>query len=309
MDNDFRLVAAPFTPFRPDGSLHLEIIEGYARSLHENGVNGVFIGGTTGESTSLTIEERMWLAQRWKEVCGDDLAVIVHVGSDCLAHACALARHAREIGAAAIGALAPVFFKPATAGELVDFLAPVAGSAPQLPFYYYHFPGMTGSQVSAVALMAQARKRIPNFAGVKFTDYDMPDFQGCVEFENGRFEALFGRDERLLDGLRAGAGGAVGSTYNFAASHARRIVAAFREGDEEQAQRLQTIAVEYINVIFNEFGGLPAAKAFMKYWGVDCGPVRLPLKRFDDSLFDSMLASLESIGFPFAVRSTEPVAV
>ena len=80
------LVAATHTPFLPDGQLNLAAIEKQAEHLVRSGVTTVFIGGTTGESHSLTVEERLALAKRWSELAkGLPLRVVVHVGSNCIA--------------------------------------------------------------------------------------------------------------------------------------------------------------------------------------------------------------------------------
>src|SRR5438105_15938504 len=107
------LIAAPFTAFHDDGSLNLALIEKQAASLLANGVTGAFICGTTGEGPSLTTAERMQVAERWQSAAGAQLRVIVHVGHTALGDCQALAAHAQQIGAAAIGCVAPFFYKPA----------------------------------------------------------------------------------------------------------------------------------------------------------------------------------------------------
>src|SRR4051794_31681447 len=120
------LVAATHTPFHVDGSLNLSIIEQQAAHLAKSGVGTVFIGGTTGESSSLSLEERKQLAQRWTEVARDvPLRVVVHVGSNCLPDSRALAAHAEELGAVAISALAPSYFKPRALDVLIAYCAEV----------------------------------------------------------------------------------------------------------------------------------------------------------------------------------------
>ncbi len=97
------LVAATHTPFSADGQLNLAAIERQAEHLLRAGVETVFIGGTTGESHSLTVDERLQLAQRWSEVVrGSALRVVVHVGSNCLPDCCRLATQAQTLGATAV---------------------------------------------------------------------------------------------------------------------------------------------------------------------------------------------------------------
>src|SRR4051794_39349687 len=119
------LTAATHTPFRDDGELNLPAIERQAEHLHRNGVAAVFIGGTTGESHSLTLAERLALAQRWSDVArGSPLRLVIHIGANCLADARTLAAQAQSLGvASAIAALAPSYFKPKTLDVLVDCCA------------------------------------------------------------------------------------------------------------------------------------------------------------------------------------------
>ncbi|RLS26834.1 MAG: N-acetylneuraminate lyase, partial [Planctomycetota bacterium] len=139
------LVAATHTPFKKDGSLNLDGIEKIAAHLSSNKVDIAFIGGSTGESHSLNVEERMSLAKRWFEVVkGTKLNVVVHVGSNCLEDARTLAKQAQELKALAISALTPSYFKPKNVEALVECCSFIASAAPSLPFYYYDIPTMTG---------------------------------------------------------------------------------------------------------------------------------------------------------------------
>ncbi len=290
------LVAAPFTAFRPNGSLALDVIPVQARLLAANGVVGAFVCGTTGEGASLTSEERRQVVASWAAARSSALKLIVHVGHLSLGESQSLARHAQESGADAIAAVSPSFFRPSTAADLVAWCAEVAAAAPHLPFYYYHMPGMTGVKISVAEFLHACGARIPTLAGVKFTHDDLVDFQAARQFANGRYDVLFGRDEVLLSALRVGAKGAVGSTYNYAAPLYRGIMAAAAAGDFATAERGQASARAFIDVL-NRYGGLPAGKVAMKLIGVDCGPVRLPLRSLNPAEEAGMRAEFEALGF------------
>lgn len=290
------LIAAPFTAFHADGSLNLPLIEKQTASLIANGVAGAFVCGTTGEGASLTTAERMQAAERWQSAAGEALRIIVHVGHASLAECRALAAHAQKIGAAGVGCLAPFFFKPSSVEDLVLYCAEVAAAAPELPFYFYHIPSMTGVNFPAAEFLRAAANRIPNLAGIKFTFENLMDYADCVRFEGGRYDILFGRDEILLAGLSLGARGAIGSTYNFAAPVYHRIIAAFEKGDIATAQTEQARANAMISA-FLRFGGLPAGKAIMKMIGIDCGPVRLPLRTLTAVSEAKLREELERAGF------------
>ena len=290
------LIAAPYTPFRPDGSLNLPIIEKQAASLVANGIAGAFVCGTTGEGVSLTLEERMQVAERWQQVAGSQLRVIVHVGHTALGDARALAAHAQKIGAQGVGGLAPFFFKPGNAEDLAAFCAEVASAAPALPFYYYQIPSMTGVSIPAADFLRAAAPRIPNLAGVKFTYENLMDFAECLRLDGGRYDIVFGRDEILVAGLALGCRGAIGSTYNFLAPVFQEVIAAFARGDLALAREKQAAANAIIQ-IFIRHGGLVAGKAIMKIIGIDCGPARLPLRSLSDAQQAQLRADLEAAGF------------
>ena len=163
------LIDAPFTPFYENGEVNLESIEAYAKMLVKNGLQGVFINGSSGEGYMLTEEERMLLAERWVAVAPEGFKVIVHVGSCCVKASRMLAEHAQKIGAWGIGAMAPPFPKIGRIEELVKYIEEIASGAPELPFYYYHIPAFNGAFLPMVKLLEAVDGRVPNFAGIKYT--------------------------------------------------------------------------------------------------------------------------------------------
>src|ERR1043166_4655803 len=93
------LIAATFTPMKADGSLALELIEPYAARLLRDGVNGLFVCGTTGEGASLMTAERTQVVERWVKVIAGQIPVVVHVGHTSVEESKTLARHAEKAGA------------------------------------------------------------------------------------------------------------------------------------------------------------------------------------------------------------------
>jgi len=291
------LVAATHTPLHPDGRLNLGGVARQAEYLLTNGVKSVFIGGTTGESHSLTVEERLALAQRWSEVVrGTELRLVVHVGSNALADAKVLAAQAQDLGAAAISALAPSYFKPRDLESLVLCCAEVAGAAPELPFYYYDIPSMTGVHLSAPKFLESAAERIPTLAGIKFSNIDLIAYQQCLQTQGGRFDMPWGTDEALLAALALGASGAVGSTYNFAAPLYLRILSAFAAGDLAAARVDQFRSVQLVELLAG-YGFMGAAKTLMGFLGVDVGPARAPNSNLTPQQATTLRTSLEQLGF------------
>ena len=290
------LIAAPPTAMRADGSLNLDTIERQAQALVTGGVRGAFVCGTTGESMSLTTAERLHVAARWCEVAPEGFAVIVHAGHTSVADSREIAAHAQKIGARAVAAMPPFFFRPADVDALVTVGAEVAAAAPALPFYYYHIPAMTGVYLKMADYLPAAAEAIPTLAGMKFTYEDLMDYHRCLALGGGRFNMLFGRDEILLSALVLGARGAVGTTYNLAAPLYLRVMDAFERGDLDAARAAQHQAAEFIAVLAR-FGVIEATKAAMKLTGVDCGPVRPPLRPVEGERLERLREALEGVGF------------
>ena len=291
------LVAATHTPFDADGRLNLDAIEKQAAHLLHNGIHTAFIGGSTGESHSLTVDERLALAHRWSEVVrGSKQRLVVHVGSNCLADSRTLAAQAQELRADAIAALSPSYVKPKSLEALIACCADIAGAAPGSPFYFYDIPVLTGVSFPMPEFLAIAAERIPTLAGIKFSNPDLMAYQKCLHARDGRYDIPWGVDEYLLAALALGAAGGIGSSYNFAAPIYNRLIAAFERGDLATARAEQYRSVQLIELLAG-FGYMAAAKAVMGLLGVDVGPARLPDANLTSAQRERLQAGLDNIGY------------
>ena len=290
------LIAAPHTPMKPDFNLNLSVVPRQIEILITNGVKGAFICGSTGESHSLTVAERIQVAEAWKQAIGSKpLKLIVHAGHNCLQDARTLAAHAQSIRADALAITSPSYFKPTTVEDLVDFCTPIAAAARELPFYFYDIPMLTGVNLPMAEFLRQAPTKIPNLAGLKFTNPNLVALQQCLACDNGPFNILYGLDELLLTALTLGVVGAVGSTYNFAAPLYQQIIAAHEAGDLATAQALQLKSVKLVDTLL-PYGVLAAGKALMSQLGADCGPVRPPLRRLTEDAKARLFKEVAELG-------------
>jgi N-acetylneuraminate lyase len=272
------LIAAVHTPCRRDGSLNLAAIERQAAVLSEDGAAGVFVCGTNGEGFSLSTHERMKVAEHWRNALSPgSLQLVVHVGHNSLPDATDLAKHAQTIGADAISLTAPNYFRAASVDDLLEFCVPVARAAPALPFYYYEIPALTGVHLSMVEFLDKGGRAMRNLAGLKFSSTDLAVLQECCAFAAGRYNVLFGCDEMLLAALALGVRGAVGSTYNYATPLYKKLIEAFDHGDWKRARELQLNSVQLVRIL-QPYGVVAAGKTIMSCRGVECGPVRPPLR-------------------------------
>lgn len=300
------LVVATHTPFHADGSLAPEVVASQAAFLAANGIKTVFMTGSTGESHSVTCEEKLQLYNAWA-VAGkaSGLSVIAHVGSNTIEDSKILARRAGELGFKAISALAPSYYKPGNLSSLIDCCAAIAAEAPETPFYYYDIPVLTGLTLPMEKFLVEAPARIPTLAGIKFTNPDLVSYRRSLDIAGEKFDLPWGIDETLLAGLATGARGGVGSTYNWAPQLYFDLIAAHNIGDLPEARRLQSVAIAMIDAIAAT-GFLGTAKALMGRLGVPVGPARLPLGNPSEAQIDGLMIRLDELGF--ARWGAKPVA-
>ncbi len=271
------LIAATVTPMDKHGNVNIPAIVPYAEYLIEEGIDGVFICGSTGESLLLDTDERKQVAEAWMKYAGR-LKILVHVGSTSYKIAADLAKHSEEIGVDAISAMGPCFLPPSTVKELLEFNKIIAASAPSTPYYYYHIPTISGVRIDMLDFLTEAKGNIPTLNGIKYTSYNTMEMQECIEFDNKSYDILHGHDETLLNGLLLGATGGIGTTYNITAPLYKRLLENFYKGNMKEAVALQSEAVGFIRVLLKYVNSIVGIKAMLNILGIDCGPCRLPLR-------------------------------
>jgi N-acetylneuraminate lyase len=293
-----RLIAAPFTPFYADGSLNVDLIPAYYAFLKRNGNAGAFICGSTGEGPSLTMAEKISLTDAWAAAAKGDneFRVIVFVGGNCLAECKQLAAHAANAGLFGFSMTAHSYFKPADLETLAACCIEVASAAPDLPFYYYHIPVLTGVRFPMAKLLKMLDGKIPNLAGIKYTDDDISEYTSCVNYANKKYEVMWGRDESLLGALAVGGRAGIGSTYNYAMPLYQKLISAFKNGDMETAAACQQQSIDMI-ALLGKYGGMATGKEFMRAVGIDCGGFRLPFRDMPKDLNAAFQEDLALIRF------------
>lgn len=288
------LTAAAFTPMKNDAIPDIGRIPDLVEHLLRDGVSALYVLGSTGEGISLTLRERQQIAAAFVQAAAGRVPVVVHVGHNSLQEAQTLARHAQQIGASAISAVPPCYFRPDSTRSLVDCLATITAGAPDLPFYYYHIPAKTGVELDLDDFLHLASQQLHSLVGVKFSDTRLHAVSACPYTD--RYDFLCGVDEMLLSAWMTGMRGAVGTTYNFAAPLYNRLITCCEQGQIEEARRYQERASTMINVILKTCGR-PGFKAVMGLIGQDCGPHRLPHSTATSAQISEMHQALEAIGF------------
>jgi len=285
------LIAAAYPPLDKNGNLNLDAIKSYVEFLTKNKVDGVFLNGSTGDFASLSLNERKQIVAEWSRCKPPEFKMMVHVGDTNVNHSIELARHASELDVDAISSLAPYYTTPNSVSDLVLICQKIAEVNPHIPFYYYHIPQLTNSYLDMVQFLELAGKAIPNFRGIKYSQEDLMQFKCCLNFDNGKYDILFGVDEILVCSLALGAKGAVGSTYNHLTPLYHKMIEAFEKGETETAYDLQYKAMVFVKTL-SKFGFHAASKATLNMLGLDLGPVRLPQKNLSATEITSLEAEL-----------------
>ncbi|MBN4046715.1 dihydrodipicolinate synthase family protein [bacterium AH-315-P07] len=276
-----------------NGDINIERVADQADYFRRVGAAGVFINGTTAEWASLTVAERKSLTTAWTTHADDTLPIIDHVGHHCQREAIELAGHAASSGVSGISIIAPSYFIMNTAQDIVDWCAPIAAAAVDIPFYYYDLPVLTGVTIPAFDVISLAKDQIPTFAGMKYSGTDPAGLQRCVGL--GDYDVFWGSDENLLSGLALGCKAAVGSTYNLALPHYQKLLKAFNSGDTETARQLQSTSLKMVELML-PLGVMPSLKAAQVMTGIELGGTRLPFKSLSAPTVEKLIEGLNTLG-------------
>lgn len=295
------ILPAALTPFKIVGEsyeISKEGIQALQKYLHSRGSKLVFLGGSTGEFASPSVEARKTLATLWCKEVGI-IPAIVHVGHSCVASAIELANHAASVGAVAISSVPPFYVPLNSVDEVVSSIEPVAAATPHLPFLYYHIPHFTqvgdkNCTYSVSDIVSHAYPKIPNFVGLKFTSNDFDELKKLVALPF-QINILHGGDETLLTALRIGSHGAIGISYNALPHLFSEIVNQFSLGNQDEAEKLQEIGKDFVELT-HKYGLFPAQKALMfRLTGVDVGPPMLPLLPVSEEIENKMISEIDEM--------------
>ncbi|SKC81728.1 4-hydroxy-tetrahydrodipicolinate synthase [Krasilnikoviella flava] len=267
-----RLLVAAVTPFRTDGTVDVAGFERHLDGLARDGADGVVVGGTTGEGTTLTDDERIDLVACAVDVVGGRAAVVAASGSADTAHSVVLSQAAEEAGADALMVVTPYYCCPTQAGLLAHLWT--VADATDLPVLLYDVPRRTGSTL-AEATLARAAQH-PNVVAIKEAGGDL-DRLGRVAGDTG-LACYAGDDPTALPALAAGAVGLVGVAANVAASSYRRLLDAAAAGDLADAVAAHRDLRPLARALSAHVPQAVATKAVLHALGRIDGPrVRLPL--------------------------------
>lgn len=267
------IIPAFYACYDRQGNIDPQAVRALTRWLMENGVDGLYVGGSSGECIYHSVDERKLVLESVMAEAKGKITVIAHVACNNTADSRVLAAHAEALGVDAIAAIPPIYFKlPPHA--IAKYWNDISDAAPNTDFIIYNIPQLAGVALS-VPLLRQMLKN-PRVIGVKNSSMPTQDIQmwtdeGAIVFN--------GPDEQLISGLVMGACGGIGGTYGAMPQLYVKLYRLVKEGQLTQALALQN---ECCRIIYKLCSGTGNMYGMIKQvlrvnGGPDCGSVRAPL--------------------------------
>jgi 4-hydroxy-tetrahydrodipicolinate synthase len=267
-----RVLTAMATPFSPEGNLDLNGAQRLARHLLDTGTDTLVVAGTTGESPTLTADEkgRLWAAV--VEVAGGE-RVMAGTSTYSTAESVELTRLAEKAGAGSLLLVTPYYNRPPQSGLVAHFSAIAQSTG--LPCVLYNVPARTACTIE-VPTMVRLFERLDNVVAVKDAVGDMAAATRLYRETGGEFEQYSGDDKNLLPLLAVGGVGVISVASHLVGPALQQLVAAFEAGDTGTARDLHVRHIELFEGLFATASPI-LLKACMNLLGLPAGPLRPPL--------------------------------
>jgi len=273
------------------GQINVEAVRAFTEYLVEKGVQGLYVGGSSGECIYQSVAERKLVLEHVVEAAAGRLVIIAHVACNNTADSMELAAHAESLGVDAIAAIPPIYFhlpEHAVAAYWND----ISSAAPNTDFIIYNIPQLAGVALSSNLLREMLKN--PRVIGVKNSSMPIQDIEmwrdeGAIVFN--------GPDEQLLSGLAAGAVGGIGGTYAVMPELYLKIYELFNKGELNTAREIQDECCHVIYKLCSCHGNMYGViKAVLRELGApDLGGVRRPLANIVPEDMDTVRLCAETI--------------
>jgi 4-hydroxy-2-oxoglutarate aldolase len=281
------------TPFSADGALDLEALRGLIESLNQDPLAGYVLGGSNGEFTSLTADERLQVVSAARAVVPRGRLLIAGSGAESTRETIALTRAMAERGAEAVLVVTPSYFRGRmTPAALEGHFRAVADAAP-VPLVLYNVPANTGVDLTAATAIKLSRH--PNIIGLKDSGGDLQKMALVIRDAAPGFQVLAGSAGFLLPALVLGAVGGIAALANLAGRPLDRMAQALRAGALDEARTIQLRLVESNLAVTARFG-VAGLKAALALCGRPVGVVRPPLVALEAEEHTALRAILVKAG-------------
>jgi 4-hydroxy-tetrahydrodipicolinate synthase len=266
------LITAMVTPFDEDNKVNLEVASQLIEHLIKNESDGVLLAGTTGESTTLTDEEKIELftigAKRFKS----KTKIIAGTGSNDTGHSVELSMEAQRAGVDCLLCVTPYYNKPSQAG-LYRHFEKIASSV-KIPIILYNVPSRTACNISAKTVIELSK--IENIIGVKEASSDFKQIAEIIGGAAKDFLVYSGNDGDTLPMLSVGAHGVISVASHLVGKDIKKMINIFKSGRNDEAAKLHRWLLDIFYGIFISTNPVPV-KTALNLIGFKVGGVRLPL--------------------------------
>jgi 4-hydroxy-tetrahydrodipicolinate synthase len=282
------ILTAICTPFKRDGAVDIERFRALAAHLVENGSDGLVVTGTTGESPTLSDDERFALYEAAVDEVGDRATVVAGTGTYATEHSVHLTARAHEIGVHAFLVVTPYYSKPPVRGIVRHFEEIAAVS--DRPIVIYNIPGrvVLNLETESIAQLAE----ISTVRAVKQANPDLAQARAIVELG---LDLYAGDDDLVFPFLEVGGTGGVCVHTHVVGPQVKEMVRRYRAGDVDGARELDrelAPSIDLLRVVVNPI----AVKCALNLLGHDVGGHRLPLVEATDEEREEVRSCLERLG-------------
>ena len=285
------IMPALVTPLNTDETVNVPVLKQLLEYQLNQGADGFYVGGATGEGICLSREAREILAEEAINFTRGKKPCIMHIASVNFNEAIELAKHAEKCGAAGISAIPPLFFRY-DEDDIFNYYKKLA-DAVSIPLMVYYNPA---AGFAITADFAARLFEVDNITAIKWTNPDYYNMIRLKDITNGEMNIINGPDEMLLMGLNAGADGGIGTTYNIQLPTIKAIYDSFKKGDIKKAQQAQTQADRVIMEIIKGGKTIPATKAILTEMGFDVGNAVYPMTRFTKEQKEDLINRVRNAG-------------
>lgn len=281
---------AIITPMKADGSIDFDTFGTLIESQITNGVDAIVVCGTTGESATMSDEEKLSCIKFAVEKVNGRIPVIAGAGSNNTAHAVHLSKEAKRLGADALLHVTPYYNKTSQKGVVSHFFA--VADATDLPIIVYSVPSRTGVNIAPATCLELAKH--PNIVAIKEASGDISQVAKIAQLCGDDLDIYSGNDDQIVPMLSLGAKGVISVLSNIMPKEAHEICSLFFEGKVSESRALQLKLLPLINALFSDVNPIPIKEA-MRLTGFDCGECRLPLVNMSDETREHLRGCLADL--------------
>jgi 4-hydroxy-tetrahydrodipicolinate synthase len=291
-----RLLTAIVTPFDTQGDVDYQLARKLALSLLDSGSDGVVVSGTTGESPTLSREEKLRLFAETKSVLGNRGIVVAGTGSYNTKESQELTKEAEKTGVDACLLVVPYYNKPTQQGLWEHFK--VIAQSTTLPCILYNVPSRTVTNLAADTVIKLSQ--IDNIVGVKEASGDLGQIAEIIRRTKEDFLVYSGNDSDTFPILALGGYGVISVTSHLVGIQIKEMIEKFLDGKTQESARIHRDLLPLINALFIVSNPVPIKWA-LNYLGFPVGKPRLPLIEPDEKSADLIKATLEKYKIDFPI--------